>query len=71
MAVSAVLTNPHVADRLSATDVASLDLAHDPELAELLAAAPQMARALNAILNLDLDESARRLIRREIHETLR
>ncbi|WP_136610451.1 hypothetical protein [Sinomonas albida] len=70
MAVSTVLANPHVADRLSAPEVAALDLASDPELAELLAAAPRMARALNAILNLDVDDRARRLIMWEIREAL-
>ncbi|WP_415854903.1 hypothetical protein [Sinomonas sp. G460-2] len=70
MAVSSVLANPHVTDRLSASEVAALDLASNPELAELLAAAPRMARALNAILNLDVDERARRLILWEIREAL-
>ncbi|WP_275092556.1 hypothetical protein [Sinomonas gamaensis] len=34
-------------------------------------APPRLARALNAVLNLDLDEEAVRLIRREIQEGLR
>lgn len=71
MTVSAVLTNPHVADRLAPLDLASLDLAGNHELAELLAAAPKMARALNAILNLDIEEEARRLIAWEVREALR
>ncbi|NUP75625.1 MAG: hypothetical protein HOQ07_13415 [Sinomonas sp.] len=70
MAASDVLANPHIADRLSAPEVSRLDLAGDPDLAELLAAAPKMARALNAILNLDVDERAQRLIRWEIREAL-
>ena len=71
MLISTVLDNPHVFDRLSAPEMATLDLAHDAELAELLAAAPKLARALNAILNLDLHEEDLRLIRREIREALR
>jgi hypothetical protein len=71
MPISTVLDNPHVFDHLSAAEVASLDLAHDADLAELLASAPKLARAVNAILNLDLDEEALRLIRREIREALR
>jgi hypothetical protein len=34
-------------------------------------APPRLARALHAVLNLDLDEEAVRLIRREIQEGLR
>jgi hypothetical protein len=71
MLIATVLDNPHIFDQLSAPEVASLDLARDTELAELLAAAPRLARALNAVLNLDLDEDAVRLIRREIREALR
>lgn len=66
MAGLAVLTNPHTSDRLSASDLISRDLASDPELAELLAAAPKMARALNAILRLDLETDVERLVRSEI-----
>ena len=71
MSFSAVLTNPHIADRLAPPELATLDLAGNPELAELLAAAPKLARALNAILNLDLEEDARRLIAWEVREALR
>ncbi|HEY1154729.1 MAG TPA: hypothetical protein VGE95_00305 [Arthrobacter sp.] len=71
MTVSPVLANPHILDRLTPPQLASLDLSGDSELAKLLAAAPKMARALNASLNLDLDDDARRLIAREVRETLR
>lgn len=71
MTVSAVLSNRHVSDRLTPTMLAALDLAGDRELSELLLAAPKMARALNAVLNLDLAEDARRLIAAEIREALR
>ncbi|MDQ0031700.1 hypothetical protein [Arthrobacter bambusae] len=71
MAVSAVLSNRHVSDRLTPTMLAALDPAGDPELSDLLIAAPKMARALNPVLNLDLAEDARRLIAAEIREALR
>jgi hypothetical protein len=71
MTVFAVLANRHVSDRLTPPEMGFLDLAGDPELAELLAAAPKLARALNAILNLDLEEDARRLIVQEIRDALR
>jgi hypothetical protein len=41
-------------------------LESDPGLAEFLAAAPNMARALKAVLNLDLGQMAERLVRAEI-----
>ncbi|ACL41983.1 hypothetical protein Achl_4032 (plasmid) [Pseudarthrobacter chlorophenolicus A6] len=70
MAAPAVLANPHASERWSTPDLSSLDLAGDPELAEFVAAAPKMARALNAILRLDLDQEAERLIRSEIRAAL-
>ncbi|GAC1457466.1 MAG: hypothetical protein NVS2B15_10560 [Pseudarthrobacter sp.] len=70
MTALAVLTNPHTTDRLSASGLASMDLAADQDFAEFLAAAPKMARALNAILRLDLDQAAERLIREEIRNAL-
>lgn len=70
MAAPAVLANPHVTERWSAPDLSSLDLAGDQELAEFVAAAPKMARALNAILRLDLDHEAERLVRSEIRAAL-
>lgn len=69
MAAPAVLTNPHTADRWTPSDVDSLDLS-DHELAEFLAAAPKMARALNAILGLDLGHDAERLVRAEVRQAL-
>lgn len=71
MAAAAVLANPHTTDHWSPADLGGLDLAGDPELAELVAAAPQMARALNAVLNLDLGQDAERLVRAEIRSVLR
>jgi hypothetical protein len=70
MAAPAVLTNPHSAKRWSPSDVDSLDLG-DQDLAEFVAAAPDMARALNAILGLDLGHDAERLVRAEIRHALR
>jgi hypothetical protein len=68
-----ILTNPHTSGRWSADAAAVIDRdgqrvfdAADPELAAFLAAAPQMARALNAVLNLDLGSDAERLVRAEI-----
>lgn len=70
MAAPTVLTNPHVTDRWSAPDLIALGLT-DTGLAEFLAAAPKMARALNAIQNLDLGQEAERLVRTEIRDALR
>jgi hypothetical protein len=42
------------------------ELESDPGLAEFLAAAPDMARALKAVLNLDLGQLAERMVRAEI-----
>jgi hypothetical protein len=69
MAAPAVLANPHTADRWSPADLDSLDL-HDEEIAQFVAAAPKMARALNAILGLDLGHDAERLVRAEIRSAL-
>lgn len=68
-----VLTNRHCNDRWTADTVRSMSarLASDPELAEFVAAAPDMARALNAVLNLDLGEDAERRVRAEINAVLR
>lgn len=71
MAAPAVLSNPHTADRWSASNLNELDFAGDQALAELAAAAPGMARALNAVLNLDLGHDAERLVRAEIRSALR
>lgn len=81
MAAPAILANSHTADRwaispanghaILETGSASLDLGTDVELAALVAAAPKMARALNAALNLDLGTDAERLLRAEITSCLR
>lgn len=70
MAAPAVLTNPHATDHWSPADVDAFDLG-DKDLAEFVAAAPSMARALNAILTLDLGQDAERLVRAEIRHALR
>ncbi|KRE53034.1 hypothetical protein ASG92_05580 [Arthrobacter sp. Soil736] len=56
--------------RWTPSDLANLDLGGDKELAEFVAAAPDMARALKAILTLDLGHDAERLVRAEIRHTL-
>lgn len=70
MAAPAVLTSPHTADRWTPSGLGNMDLSADPELAEFVAAAPRMARALNAILSLDLGHDAERLVRVEIRSAL-
>ncbi len=81
MTAPAILTNTHAADRwaltpdnghaLLQTGTDTLDLGTDAELAALVAAAPKMARALSAVLNLDLGTEAERLLRTEINANLR
>jgi L-asparaginase II len=68
-----ILANPHTSGRWSADADAVVDgdghqvlNAADPDLAAFLAAAPKMARALTAVLNLDLGSEAERLVRAEI-----
>jgi hypothetical protein len=64
-----VLTSHHTHSHWTAQDVRERlgqELESDPGLADFLAAAPDMARALKAVLNLDLGELAERLIRAEI-----
>lgn len=70
MAAPAVLTSPHSTDRWTPSNLDELDLDGDKDLAEFVAAAPRMARALNAILNLDLGHDAERLVRAEIRHAL-
>lgn len=70
MAAPAVLTNPHSADRWTPSSLGALDLNGDKDLADFVAAAPRMARALNAILSLDLGHEAERLVRAEIRHAL-
>lgn len=70
MAAAAVLTNPHRTDRWTPSSLNDLDLHGDKELAEFVAAAPNMARALNAILSLDLGQEAERMVRTEIRHAL-
>lgn len=68
-----VLTSQHTDSRWTADDVREKlgrELESDPGLAEFLAAAPNMARALKAILNLDLSELAERLVKAEISAIL-
>jgi hypothetical protein len=68
-----VLTSQHTDSHWTAADVREKlgrELESDPGLAEFLAAAPNMARALKAVLNLDLGELAERLVRAEISEIL-
>ena len=68
-----VLTNRHCNDRWTADTVRSMAprLDSDAELADFVSAAPDMARALKAVLNLDLGEDAERRVRAEIHAVLR
>ncbi|MBG0738972.1 hypothetical protein IV500_05985 [Paeniglutamicibacter antarcticus] len=70
MAAPAVLTNPHSTDRWTPSSLGQVDFDADQELAEFVAAAPRMARALNAILILDLDHGAELLVRAEIRSAL-
>lgn len=70
MAAPAVLANPHTTDRWTASDLGALDLAGDKDLADFVASAPAMARALNAILSLDLGHDAELLVRSEIRNAL-
>jgi hypothetical protein len=68
-----VLTSQHTDSHWTADDVKEKlgrELESDPGLAEFLAAAPNMARALKAVLNLDLGELAERLVRAEISAIL-
>jgi hypothetical protein len=68
-----VLTSQHTDSHWTAGDVREKlgrELETDPGLAEFLAAAPNMARALNAVLNLDLGQLAERLVRAEISAIL-
>ncbi|WP_457967501.1 hypothetical protein M1E17_11330 [Arthrobacter sp. D1-29] len=65
----ALLTSQHSDSHWTANDVREKlgrGLESDPGLAEFLAAAPDMARALKAVLNLDLGVIAERLVRAEI-----
>lgn len=81
MATAAVLASPHTADRwaltpgtghmLVNTGSDTLDFGTDTELAAFVAAAPKMARALLAVLNLDLGVEAERALRTEITANLR
>ncbi|WP_262103518.1 hypothetical protein [Arthrobacter sp. Marseille-P9274] len=68
-----VLASRHCNDRWTADTVRSMAprLQSDPELAEFVATAPDMARALKAVLNLDLGEDAERRVRAEINAVLR
>ena len=68
-----VLTNRHCNARWTADTVRGIArrLESDPELAEFVASAPEMARALKAVLNLDLGEDAERGVRAEINAVLR
>ena len=68
-----VLANRHCNDRWTTDTVRSMAprLQSDPELTEFVATAPDMARALKAVLNLDLGEDAERRVRAEINAVLR
>ena len=68
-----VLASPHCNDRWTVDTVRSMAtrLESDPELAEFVATSPDMARALKAVLNLDLGEDAERRVRAEINAVLR
>ena len=68
-----VLTSQHTDSNWTANEVRERlgrELESDPNLAEFLAAAPNMARALKAVLNLDLGELAERQVRAEISAIL-
>jgi hypothetical protein len=69
MAVPAILTNPKAADYWTPSELNELDLTNR-KVAEFVAAAPRMARALKAILNLDLGQEAEPLVRAEVHHAL-
>jgi hypothetical protein len=69
MNAKTVLTSQHTDSHWTADEVRAKlgrELESDPGLAEFLAAAPNMARALKAVLNLDLGELAERQVRAEI-----
>lgn len=73
MNTRAVLASLHTGSHWTADDVRDKlgqEVASDPALADFLAAAPDMARALKAVLNLDLGELAERLVRAEINAIL-
>ncbi|MFE4834656.1 hypothetical protein ACFRAU_08235 [Arthrobacter sp. NPDC056691] len=73
MNAKTVLTSQHTHSHWTADDVREKlgrELESDPGLAEFLAVAPNMARALKAVLNLDLGELAERLVRAEISDIL-
>ena len=73
MNAKTLLTSQHTDSHWTADEVREKlgrELESDPALAEFLAAAPNMARALNAVLNLDLGELAERLVRAEISAIL-
>ena len=73
MNAKTVLTSQHTDSHWTADEVREKlgrDPESDPGLAEFLAAAPNMARALKAVLNLDLGELAERLVRAEIRAIL-
>ena len=68
-----VLTSQHTDSHWTADEVRDnlgRELESDPDLAEFLAAAPNMARALKAVLNLDLGQLAERLVKAEISAIL-
>lgn len=80
MTAQAVLTSTHATDRwavspdghtLTGAGSPALDAGTDTELAAFVAAAPKMARALKAVLNLDLGIEAERRLRAEIETVLR
>ncbi|MHA7241320.1 hypothetical protein [Arthrobacter sp. TMS1-12-1] len=66
MTAPAILTNTNATYHWTPSELNELDLT-DTEVAEFVAAAPKMARALKAILNLDLGQEAERLVRIEVH----
>jgi hypothetical protein len=70
MAAPSVLASPHSNECWTPSSLDELDLGGDKDLAEFVAAAPRMARALNAILSLDLGHDAERLVRSEIRHAL-
>ncbi|MFD5276344.1 hypothetical protein ACFWIX_02155 [Pseudarthrobacter sp. NPDC058362] len=73
MTAKSILTSLHTQSHWTADDVKiklGRELESDPGLADFVAAAPDMARALKAVLNLDLGELAERLIRAEIRAIL-
>lgn len=73
MTARSILTSSHTQSHWTADDVKNKlgqELQSDPVLADFVAAAPDMARALKAVLNLDLGELAERLVRAEIRAIL-